>query len=107
MCARLNDYLENNSILKNNQFGFRKCIGTEDTLLEFVNDAYSSLCNRDIFTVIYLDFSKAFDTVSHEILLKKLDHVGVRGVGNLWFRISYRAASNMYTPMTATLPLNM
>ena len=35
---------------------------------------------------IFVDFQKAFDTVNHDILLKKLDHYGIRGNTNAWFR---------------------
>ena len=51
----------------------------EDALAEFVDLAYESINANHKFIAIYLDFSKAFDTVDYEILLKKLDHMGIRG----------------------------
>ena len=46
----------------------------------------SALDSGKVTCGIFVDFQKAFDTVNHEILLKKLDHYGFRGIINNWFR---------------------
>ena len=79
-------FVNKNNILKNNQFGFQKGKCTSDAILEFLNNANDSLNNKNYLISIFLDFSKAFDTISHEILLQKLDRYGFRGTINTWLR---------------------
>ena len=54
-----------------------------------------SLDNGETALGIYLDFAKAFDTVNHEILLKKLYHYGIRGNAYAWFQ-SYLSGRVQY-----------
>ena len=68
MCVRLGSYLKLNNILTTNLFGFRKNLNTSDAIIEFLDNVYSSLDNKQSTIVVYLDFSKVFDTVNHDIL---------------------------------------
>ena len=85
MCAGLDSYLKSDNILCTNQFGFRKIYNTSDAIIEFLDYVYSSLDKKQSTIAVYLDFSKAFDTVDHEILMSKLQHNGIGGVMLSWF----------------------
>ena len=85
MYNRLIDFLETYAILNNSQFGFRKMHSTYMALMTLMNRLITSLENDEYVLGIYLDFSKAFDTVDHVILLKKLAHYGIRGTALKWF----------------------
>ena len=85
ICARLDSYLKPNNILCTNQFGFSKNSNTSDAIIEFLDYVYSSLDHKQSTIAAYLDFSKAFDTVNHNILMSKLLHNGIRGVVQHWF----------------------
>ena len=80
MCARLNSYLKSNNILCTNQFGFHKNSNTSDAILEFLDYVYSSFDKKQSTIAVYLDFSKAYDRVNHEMLMSKLQHNGIRVV---------------------------
>ena len=69
MCARLDSYQKSNNILCTNQFGFSKNSNTSDAIIEFIDNVNSSLDTKQSTITVYVDFSKAFDTVSHDILL--------------------------------------
>ena len=77
---RLVNFLESRDILARNQFGFRKGISTEHAVSSLVEDVVGCLDAKDRCLGIFIDLSKAFDTVSIPMLLKKLEHIGVRGV---------------------------
>ena len=85
MCNRLIDFLEAFSILNNSQFEFRKMHSTYMDLINLMNRLITSLENDEYVLGIYLDFPKAFDTVDHVILLRKLAHYGIRGTALKWF----------------------
>ena len=86
MKNRLYKFLNKNNFFSKNQFGFIKGLGTEDALLRFTTTIYKSL-NDNIKTVaIFIDISKAFDSVNHDILLSKMYAAGVRGKQREWFK---------------------
>ena len=86
ICARLDSYLKSNNIVCTNQFGFRKNSNTSDAIIEFLDYVHSSFDKKQSTIAVYLDFSKAFDTVNHEILVSKFQHNGIRGVMLSWFK---------------------
>ena len=67
------------------QFGIRSSHSTERAILCIIDKIQKAIDDRSISCGIFLDFSKAFDTVNHEILNKKLEYYGIHGVAKDWF----------------------
>ena len=86
MHSRLIEFLEERQILYYKQFGFRKDFSTNHAILNLLEIIQKALDDGQIACGIFIDLEKAFDTVSHDILLEKLDHYGIRGISNDWFR---------------------
>ena len=86
MHKRIYAFLEKYQILYELQFGFRTGFSTTHALIHMTEAIRSALDSGSVTCGIFVDFQKAFDTVNHDILLKKLEHYGFRGVINNWFR---------------------
>ena len=92
---RLYSFLLDKNILYDKQFGFQKDNSTEHAILQLTNQILQSF-DQDKFTIgIFIDLSKAFDTVDHNILLKKLSIYGIRNTNLKWFK-SYLSDRKQY-----------
>jgi len=73
----LTNFLNVNSLISDRQFGFRAKHSTCDQLISTYNDITLSINDGQVVDLIFFDFSKAFDRVSHRVLLEKLQCIGV------------------------------
>ena len=85
MHIRLYAFLEDHNLIYKNQYGFRQKYSTEHAVTHMIELIKNKLDNKRWVGAIFLDLEKAFDTVNHEILLKKLHHYGIRGIIYNWF----------------------
>ena len=102
ICKQLVNYLEKHAILYEFQFGFRKGHSTSQAIAEIADNLRNAIDNNLYSCGVFLDFSKAFDTVNHTILLKKMERYGIRGVP-LQFFASYLTDRQQYVQMGNTV----
>jgi hypothetical protein len=75
---QLNSYLTNKNLIDKCQYGFRPGTGTIDAVENVVRRIYDGFEGKQITVASFIDLSKAFDTISHPILLEKLLTLGIR-----------------------------
>jgi len=85
MFNRLFDYFSKYNLFFSSQYGFLPGRSTSHALLHFTNNILSAFEGKQIACGIFLDLSKAFDTLDHNILVNKLQHYGIRGTALAWF----------------------
>ena len=93
---RLYQFLKTHKLLNTSQYGFQKHKSTDLAILDLQNRIIDNASKNQWSLGIFLDLSKAFDTLDHSILLKKLEKYGIRGTSLKWFR-SYLSQRNQYT----------
>ena len=82
------DFFDDNNILHDHQFGFRKHHSTSHAVITLVQRVTKALDTGKIIVGVFLNLKKAFDTVDHSILLKKMEKYGIRGNILNWFKSS-------------------
>ena len=91
MYNRVSAFLEIFKILHKNQYGFRKISSSHLSLLSFIDKVTQAIEKAEYAICVFFDFSKAFDTVDHDILLDKLGNKGLYS----WFK-SYLSCRTQY-----------
>ena len=85
MHKRVMQFLKENNILYQKQFGFQKFFSTAHAIIKLIEHIEETLDNKQSVCTVFIDLQKAFDTVHHNISLNKLSHYGMRDTANNWF----------------------
>jgi hypothetical protein len=83
---QLYQYFKSNKLFCISQYGFRDNHSTELAAMELADRTLNDIDNKSVSLAIFMDLSKAFDTLDHQILMQKLNFYGVQGTELLWFK---------------------
>ena len=92
---QLNNYFVSNNLISPNQYGFKKNCSTNEAVLDIYNKLLDNMDKKLVSCSIFLDL-KAYDTINHTILIKKLEKYGIRGLP-LQLLASYLTDRQQYT----------
>ena len=101
MYNRLSNFIEKMNIIYAKRFGFRSHHSPEHAILSTVDKIHEGIEKGMFSCGIFLDFSKAFDTVNHAILVRKLEHNGIRRIAKDCF-VSYLSNRKQFTSIGNT-----
>ena len=83
---RLDHFFNAKDILNSSQYGFRKAMSTSHAVMELIEEISNATDNKKHGIGVFIDLKKAFDTVDHEIIFKKVNFYDVRGDENDWIK---------------------
>ena len=95
MYMRQYTFLDIKYMIYDLQFEFRQQYSTSHVSINITENIRKALDDGNIGCGVFVDFQKAFDSVDHQILLAKLNHYGIHGVSNDWFK-SYLSNCHQY-----------
>lgn len=113
LASHIMKHLNSHNLLYDKQHGFRSKLSCETQLIEFTDEILKSLQDRKQCDTIVLDFSKAFDKVSHDHLLFKLERLGIDSTTCTWIqsfllnrtqRVVIDGATSSSVPVTSGVP---
>jgi hypothetical protein len=101
MCNRLTKFLNDNKVLSNSQYGFRRKHSTIHPIIHLLNEVTKASTAKKYTLAIFCDLRKAFDTCNHEILIKKLRKIGITNNELNWF-VSYLSGRMQFVYLNGT-----
>ena len=104
--AQCTTYLKSRNILTDNQSGFRPGHSTGTCLIDFMDQVYRGIDEGGIVGALFIDLSKAFDSIDHELMTEKLRKLGFRYSTVAWFD-SYLSDRRQVTKVNQTLSTPM
>ena len=100
------DHLNSNNVLYLRQFGFRKKYSTTDAVANLVGEILQGFDNSQMILTVFIDLRKAFDSVSHSVIIRKLRKLGIQDTELQWFQ-SYLSMRSQHVQINCDKSPNM